>query len=103
MTTRHRTAITAYVAGERHLKEGGETAKTLSQIAEEIGTTTTTVRRWLRRDHRQLWMQYWPSANELWEEAQREKGRKRTDDRRDRVLLAALDRSLEELLRGMSC
>jgi hypothetical protein len=42
MTTRHRTAIAAYVAAERHFREDRRGVKTLKQIAEEIGTTKTT-------------------------------------------------------------
>jgi predicted transcriptional regulator len=72
MITRHRAAIAAYVAAQKHLREGRHGAKTVKQIAADIGTTTTTVRRWLRRDHRSLWMDHWPSANELWA-AQRER------------------------------
>ena len=41
--------------------------KTLTQMAKEIGTTKSTVRRWLRRDHWSLWMQHWASAEDLWE------------------------------------
>jgi predicted transcriptional regulator len=74
----------------------------MKEIAADIGTTTTTVRRWLRRDHHSLWMEYWPSANELWDAAQMEKAGKRVDDRRDGELVAALGRSLGELLSGMT-
>ena len=52
MNETNRTAIAAYVATERHLKGNLRGAKTLTQMAAELGTTKTTVRRWLRRDHR---------------------------------------------------
>jgi hypothetical protein len=90
VTTRHRTAIAAYVAAERHLREGGGAAKSLSQMAEEIGTTKTTVRRWLRRDHGALWLQHWPSVNELWEAAQRDRARLPCEHSRAHELLAEL-------------
>jgi len=51
MTTRHRIAIAAYVTAERHLTLDRRGAKTLTQIADEVGTHPNTVRRWLRRDH----------------------------------------------------
>ena len=107
MTSRHRTAIAAYVAAKRHLRVGGEGAKTVKQMAKEIGTDPNTVRRWLRRDHWDLWTQHWPSVNELWEEAQRDKAREGklrslADARAGRELVAFLDRSLQELLNGTS-
>src|SRR5262249_37177524 len=37
----------------------------------ELGTTKSTVRRWLKRDHWDLWMEHWASADELWEAPQR--------------------------------
>ena len=107
MTPRYRTAIASYVAAGRYLREGGDDAKTVKQMAAEIGTDPNTVRRWLRRDHRQLWMEYWPSVNELWGAAQRDKAREGklrslADARAGRELVAFLDRSLQELLNGTS-
>src|SRR5262245_24805426 len=74
-TPRYRTAIASYITSGRHLREGGEGAKTVKQMAKEIGTDPNTVRRWLRRDHWPLWMQHWPSVNELWGAAQRDQAR----------------------------
>jgi hypothetical protein len=99
MTPKYRTAIAAYVAAGRYLREGCDGAKTVAQIAAEIGTDPNTVRRWLRRDHQQLWMQYWPSVNELWEPARVGKHVAQTDPE----LMAALDNSLEKLIAGASC
>ena len=59
--------MAAYVAADRHLKACGRGAKTLTQIGREIGTTKATVRRWLRRDHWDLWMEHWASIEEIWE------------------------------------
>jgi hypothetical protein len=68
MTTKHSTAVASYVAAERHLGEDRVgVAKTVRRMVAEIGTDPNTVRRWLRRDKRQLWLEYWPSANEPWE------------------------------------
>jgi len=106
MAPRYRTAIASYVAAGRHLREVGDEPKSVKQIAQEISTDPNTVRRWLRRDHKALWMEYWPSVNELWEEAQREKvpnGNGRADVGCDRELVTFLDRSLQELLNAGSC
>jgi hypothetical protein len=101
MTPKYRTAVAAYVAAGRHLRDGGEGAKPVKQMAEEIGTDPNTVRRWLRRDHRQLWMEYWPSINELWAVVQRDKVREgEQHEMADHELVAFLDRSLQELLGG---
>jgi hypothetical protein len=64
----HRRSLAAYVAADRYLNTCNRAAKTLTQMAAELGTTKGTVRRWLRRDHWDLWMEYWASADELWEE-----------------------------------
>jgi uncharacterized protein YjcR len=48
-------------------------AKTLTQMATELGTSKSTVRRWLRRDHWDLWMERWASADELWVAAQQDR------------------------------
>jgi hypothetical protein len=63
----NKTNIAAYVGAQRHLRGDLRGAKTLTQMADELGTTKSTVRRWLRRDHWELWMENWASADELWE------------------------------------
>jgi uncharacterized protein YjcR len=73
VTSKHRTAIAAYVAADRHLLVGGRGAKTVKQMAKEVGTDPNTVRRWLRREHWELWMEHWPSVEDLWAELQRER------------------------------
>ena len=73
MKQTHRTTIAAYVSAQRHLRGDRRGAKTLTQMAKEIGTTKSTVRRWLRRDHWALWMEYWASAEEIWEAARQER------------------------------
>ena len=106
MKERYRTIIATYVSARRHLRGDRRGAKTLTQMAKEIGTTKSTVRRWLRRDHWSLWMEYWASAEDIWEAArldrvrlpQRERQAKRIADERCReALLADLDRCLAEL------
>jgi hypothetical protein len=70
----HRHSLTAYVAADRHLRAcGGRGAKTLTQMAAQLGTTKNTVRRWLRRDHWDLWMEHRASVEEIWEELKRER------------------------------
>jgi hypothetical protein len=68
MKETNRTAVTAYVAAQRHLRGQLKGAKTLTQMAAELGTTKTTVRRWLRRDHWELWMEHWASVDDIWQE-----------------------------------
>jgi hypothetical protein len=64
----HRRSLATYLALARHLDQQGS-PKTLTQIALDIGTTRHAVRRWLRRDHWELWMEHWASVEEIWEEA----------------------------------
>jgi len=56
------TNVAAYLAEQRHLRGDLRGAKTLTQMAAELGTTRSTVRRWLRRDHWDIWMDHWASA-----------------------------------------
>jgi hypothetical protein len=73
MNETNRTAVAAYVAADRHLRGHLRGAKTLTQMAAELGTTRPTVRRWLRRDHWDLWMEHWASVDEIWEASQQER------------------------------
>ena len=73
MKQTNRNTIAAYVAAERHLRGNVGGAKTLTQIAAELGTNRNTLRRWLRRDHWELWMNHWASVDELWEASQQER------------------------------
>jgi hypothetical protein len=107
----HRTTIATYVASQRHLRGGLRGAKTLTQMADEIGTTKSTVRRWLRRDHWPLWMENWASAEDMWEASrqnrerlpQRERQAKQiAEERHRKALLADLDRSLVGLKSGVN-
>jgi hypothetical protein len=56
-----------------------------------------------------LWMEYWPSADELWEEAQRERtalphhereAKRRAQERYRKAFFADLDRRLADLISG---
>ena len=58
--------MTAYVAAQGHIDR--QRAKTLTQMAAELGASKSTVRRWLRHDHWELWMEHWASVDEIWEE-----------------------------------
>jgi hypothetical protein len=103
MNETNRTAVAAYVAAERHLKGNLRSAKTLTKMAAELGTTKNTVRRWLRRDHWDLWMEHWASVEEIWEAGERVRQRQGgwlVDEQRSGELKAALDLSLALLLAG---
>ncbi len=68
----HRSAIAEYVKGGRHVLGPGR-AKKVKAIAAELGMTDGTARRWLRQDHYDEWMQYWPTVEDLFEESARER------------------------------
>jgi hypothetical protein len=73
----NRTNVAAYVAAHRHLRDDLRGGKTLTQMAAELGTSKSTVRRWLRRDHWDLWMDHWASVEEIWEAATQDPARQR--------------------------
>jgi uncharacterized protein YjcR len=106
----NRTNVAAYVAAHRHLRNDLRGAKTLTQMATELGTTKSTVRRWLRRDHWDLWMEHWASVDELWEAAQQDrlqmsaqirKAQRQAHAQQEGQLMMALHRSLLEMLGGI--
>jgi len=103
---KNKTNVAAYVAAQRHLRGDLRCAKTLTQMAAELGTTKSTVRRWLRRDHWDLWMEHWASADELWEAALQDRARpphhhlevrRGVDDGRREMIIVDLERCLAEL------
>lgn len=59
MSPGYRTAIAAYLAAGNHMKS--DRAKPVRQIARELRMSATTVRRWLKLNHRDLWLKYWLS------------------------------------------
>jgi IS30 family transposase len=89
----HRSAIAAYVSARRYLREDCKGAKSLTQMAKQIGTTKSTVRRWLRRDHWALWMDHWASAEEIWEAERRDRHRLPQRERQARQLAAEQSRT----------
>lgn len=72
MPTAHRSAIADYVKAERHVLSPGR-AKKVKVIAAELGMSDETARRWLRRDHYDEWMEYWPTVEDLFAESARER------------------------------
>jgi predicted transcriptional regulator len=94
MRSQHRRSLATYVATERHLMGPSGVSKTLTQIAREIGTTKNTVRRWLRRDHWDLWIEHWASVEEIWEG---DGDRSPVDQHTQRELRAFLAQSLAEI------
>jgi hypothetical protein len=74
-------------------------------MARETGLAKSTVRRWLRRDHWSLWMEYWASAEDIWEAAQQDRDRRPdrqirrlAEEQARKALLVDLDRSLAGLM-----
>ena len=68
----HRVTLAAYIRDGRHMLTDDK-AKTIRQIAEDAGMSTTTVRHWLKVDHYDVWLDWWPSVEALWEEWQKNK------------------------------
>ena len=97
----------AYLAAQRPTSGATpKVAKTLTQMAAELGTTKNTVRRWHRRDHWDLWMDHWASADELWEAALQDRTRllhqhgevtRHIHERRLEMLVVDLDRLTNEV------
>ena len=109
MNSRHRAVVAACVASQGHLRVDRRGVKTLTQMAKEIGTTKSTVRRWLRRDHWVLWMEYWASAEDIWEAEQQARAqlphevrvaKRQADRHRQAALMAHLDSCLAKLAIG---
>lgn len=68
----HREVLRDYILAGRHVISDAE-AKPMSQIAAETGMSTTTVRHWLKADHYDEWLHYWPTVEALWAEWQKDK------------------------------
>ncbi len=68
----HRKAVAAYVRAGLHLTAPSR-AKSVRVIAAELGMSATTARRWLRRDHYDQWMEYWPTVEDIFAESERER------------------------------
>lgn len=67
----HKVTIDAYIRAGRHVIDERH-AKTIRQIAEETGMATTTARYWLKRDHREEHLRWWPNVEMLIGEAAEE-------------------------------
>lgn len=61
MSPNYRAAIAAYLAAGYHLDGTGSRAKPIRQIARELGMSATTVGRWLKANHPDLWSKFWLS------------------------------------------
>jgi hypothetical protein len=68
-STSHRATLGAYIRAGRHMVSENK-AKTIPQIASEIGMSTTTARHWLKADHYAEWLEWWPSVEALFAEWQ---------------------------------
>lgn len=60
--TENQRKIAAYIAEGRHMLTP-ERAKTIRQMADEIGINPHTLRHELRRNYYELWAEWWPSYN----------------------------------------
>ena len=58
MTPSYRADIAVYLAAGNHMKPSGR-AKSVRQIARELDMSATTVSRWLKANHRDLWLTFW--------------------------------------------
>ena len=68
MDNSNRSSLAAYVAQQLHLRDNAkDLPKTLAQMGKEVGVAPATVRRWLKRDHAELWRDYWATVEELWQ------------------------------------
>ena len=94
----HRTAIAAYIKDGRHVIAPGR-AKRVAVIAQELAIDRGTVRRWLRADHYDEWMRYWPTVEELFAESAREREAQPPKPQPAKSPLAGLP-DPEELLNG---
>ena len=96
MKNSNRSNIAAYISSKRHLTDNGGQAKTLKQVAHELGTAPTTVRRWLRRDHWETWLDWWPNVPDLLEDTRRSATSRRTALRSGGGCPHAIDTGLDE-------
>lgn len=71
-STGHRATLGAYIRAGRHMLSETR-AKTLQQIAVETGMSRSTVSYWLKADHRDEWLAYWPTVEALWTEWRKDK------------------------------
>ena len=62
--TSHRETLGAYIRDGRHIITETR-AKPIRQIAAETGMSVDTVRYWLKADHYDEWLHYWPTAEAL--------------------------------------
>jgi IS30 family transposase len=69
--TEYRRKVAAYLAEGRHLITP-DRAKTIRQMADEIGVRPDTLRSELRRNYYALWAEWWPSFDALLEQVRAE-------------------------------
>lgn len=94
----HRETIAAYIKDGRHVIAPGR-GKRIAVVAQELGMDPSTARRWLRADHYDEWMQYWPTVEDLFAESAREREAQPPEPQPIKSPLAGLP-DPEELLNG---
>lgn len=67
----HRAALSEYVRAGRHAIDE-RNAKPIRQIGNETGMSVRTARHWLKVDHYEEWLRWWPTADALWIEMRKE-------------------------------
>lgn len=70
--TSHRVTLGEYISAGRHLTSETR-AKPIREIAAETGISTTTVRHWLKADHYDVWLDWWPTVEALVEQWPKDK------------------------------
>lgn len=61
MSPPFRASIAEYLAAGDHVERASDVGrvKSVRQIARELDMSATTVSRWLKANHRDLWLKYW--------------------------------------------
>lgn len=59
MTASRRSRIARYLAAGRHVDEGRNTVLPMRTVARDLDVSETTLRRWLKANHPDLWEKYW--------------------------------------------
>jgi IS30 family transposase len=69
--TENQRKVSAYLAAGLHIRTP-ERAKTIRQMADEIGVRPDTLRSELKRNYYELWAEWWPSFDALLEQVRAE-------------------------------
>jgi transposase-like protein len=59
MTPSRRMEIAEYLASGRHVEVSTDAGRPIRDIARDLKISETTLRRWLKLNHRDVWERYW--------------------------------------------